>query len=38
MLVFNLAFGLLLSFIYHQYGDASFAEREEISALCGSCS
>ncbi len=30
MLLFNLAIGLLLSFIYHQYGDASLAEREII--------
>jgi len=30
MVVFNLAIGLLLSFIYHQYGDASLAEREAI--------
>ena len=30
MLVFNLAIGLLLSFIYHQYADTSFAEREII--------
>ncbi|MEJ1965876.1 MAG: ATP-binding protein [Gammaproteobacteria bacterium] len=30
MVLFNLAIGLLLSFIYHQYGDASFSEREII--------
>jgi signal transduction histidine kinase/CheY-like chemotaxis protein len=30
MVAFNVAIGLLLSFIYHQYGDASPAEREAI--------
>jgi signal transduction histidine kinase/CheY-like chemotaxis protein len=35
MVLFNLAIGLLLSFIYHQYGDVSLAEREIIRNTLG---